>query len=219
MNIDFKKGLVLGNNELVLSYLSVLFKECFGDIEMIQVASLREACCVLDSYKPDVALIDMSEPEAPGIDVLDRLGLDAPGCISVVFSSHDHDEYVFSAFRAGAQGYLLKDQGHDSLIKSLNMIKKGHVALAPTVTEKVISSFSRRASQRNNSVQLDVLTARERQILSRIGTGDTIRQIAEEINISHHTVHTYVKSIYKKLDISSRAQAAQKAVQLGLLEN
>lgn len=213
MNKEIKSALILEDNQVVMTYLNSILEECFSDIEIRQASSLKEAHRILDDFEPELALIDMHLPDGSGVDLLKQLEQSAPGCVSIVITAHDHDEYLFSALQAGAQGYLLKDQGRESMVRALQSIEKGHVPLSPSVTTKIIGSFSKATSSHE---ELSLLTQRETEVLMLLARGLTARQIADEINLSYHTINSHIKNIYAKLEISSRAEAVQKAALLGL---
>jgi DNA-binding NarL/FixJ family response regulator len=131
-----------------------------------------------------------------------------------VLTSFDDDEYLFSALKAGANGYLLKDQNEDELISMLEGILSGKPALSPLVAIKLMQQFQKQ-DQASKSALLE-LTPREHEALTMIAKGFSVKESAKLMNISHHTVSGYIKEIYRKLHVNSRAEAAAFATRLGI---
>lgn len=214
MNKEIKSALVLEDNELVMTYLCDILQECFNPVDLHQASTLKDAQLALTGCYPDLALIDMHLPDGSGVEILKQLESTAPDCVSVVITAHDMDEYLFSALQAGAQGYLLKSQKRTAMVSALQSIRQGHVPLSPSVTTRIIGSFARNVS---DTGELSLLSTREIEVLTLIAQGNTAKQIAEKVSLSYHTINSHIKNIYNKLEISCRAEAVQKAAQLGLM--
>lgn len=187
----------------------------FPGIECTCEADVRGALARLDTCFR-LALIDLSLPDGSGIEVIERLTAQRPGCTIVVATIFDDDEHLFSALRAGAQGYLLKDELPEVLARQLRGIRDGQPPLSSSVARRILQHFHRPHPPAEGNAQT-ALTAREREILSQLARGLSIAAIGQMLGISHHTVGDHVKNIYRKLNISSRAEAALKAKTLGLL--
>ena len=127
----------------------------------------------------------------------------------------DDDEHLFPALRAGAHGYLLKDETPELLIQQLQRISAGHPPLSPSVARRMLTHF--RLIQETVKMDTTALTPRERQVLVQLAQGIGISSIAHDLSISRHTVGDHVKNIYRKLNISSRAEAALRAQNMGLV--
>jgi DNA-binding NarL/FixJ family response regulator len=162
---------------------------------------------------PDIALIDLGLPDGSGIDLIAALKAAHPECLAVVASTFTDDAHVFPALRAGADGYLTKDGEPERLAETLTRIQQGDPPISPAIARRMLSFFQ--------PVEPDVqpLTPRERDVLQLIGKGYTNAEVAGLLTISPNTAAGYVKDIYRKLGIRSRAEAATKAVELGLLSH
>lgn len=128
---------------------------------------------------------------------------------------YDDDQHLFEAIAAGAQGYLLKDQHEDTLVRYLHRIDAGEPPLSPSVALRIMAHFARRPPE--SSAETVALTPREREVLALIGKGLRIPEAARVLGLTSHTVAGYVKSVYRKLNVSSRAEAAIEAVRRGIV--
>jgi DNA-binding NarL/FixJ family response regulator len=137
----------------------------------------------------------------------------------VVATIFDDDAHLFPALRAGAQGYLLKDQPPEQLVKQLRGISEGHPPLSPSIARRLLEHFH--VAQQLPASVFDAeclqLSPREREVLVHLARGISIADIGVEMAISRHTVSDHVKNIYRKLNISSRAEAALQAKNMGLV--
>ena len=218
-----RTGIILEDNPDAQQYLYEVLANSFSKIDISVASCLEEANLLLEKIKPDIALVDLNLPDGSGVELLERLSRERSGCISVVTTIYDDDNHLFSALRAGAQGYLLKEQRKDVLIASLQGILQDKPALTPKIALKILSHFSRVEENRSEKSTLamdsaEFLSKREKQVLKMIANGYSVKHASSELNISHHTVASHIKNIYSKLNISSRAEATQKAVQLGLTD-
>ncbi len=187
----------------------------FPGIVCVCVAEVRPALALLGTPFR-LALVDLSLPDGTGLDVLRQLVPRQPECTVVVATIHDDDEHVFSALRAGAHGYLHKDEPPDRLVAQLQGIREGRPPLSPAIARRILGYFHQPQPVPAAEPTID-LTPREREVLSLLGRGLSIAVIARELAISPYTVGDHVKNIYRKLDITSRAEAALQARDLGLL--
>ena len=167
----------------------------------------------------DLALVDLGLPDGSGLDVIRALRQCQPAAEIAVLSVHDDDEHLFAALAAGAQGYLLKEQPAEMLALQLSLWRQGQPPLSPRMARRLLAYFEARpvrpvpAAARAED---EVLTPRETEVLACIGRGLRVRETAAALGIAPSTVMTYVKSIYGKLDIRSRAEAALEASRRGL---
>lgn len=183
----------------------------------VHVAQLvREAIQILNDNSIDLALVDLGLPDASGLEILRWLRQRQPQAICVVASVFDDDEHLFAALRLGAQGYLLKDQAQDTLAESLHAVLAGQPALSPGIARRVLLHFSSGEPPPVPEAPKQ-LTSRERDVLQLVGKGCTVPETARMLGISAHTAHGYVKDLYRKLAVSSRAEAAVAASRLGLV--
>jgi DNA-binding NarL/FixJ family response regulator len=166
----------------------------------------------------DIALIDLGLPDGRGVDVVTRLRDMQPEAQSVVVTIHDDDEHLFPALQAGAYGYILKEQPRELIAEQLQRISQGEPPLSPSIARRVIAHFTAAAQSlaRKSTVPSAHLTDRETEVLLRVGKGFTLPEIATQLGLSRHTIADYVKQIYRKLNVSSRAEAALEAQRMGL---
>ena len=170
---------------------------------------------LVERLEVDLALVDLALPDGNGMDIVAALAQKNPSCMIVVATIFDDDAHLFPALRAGAQGYLLKEQPRELLVRQLRGIADGQPPLSPAIARRLLRHFQPLPDASNGeAIQL---TPREREVLSLLARGIRIVEIAQTIGISRHTVGDYVKNIYRKLKISSRAEAALQAKSLGLV--
>jgi DNA-binding NarL/FixJ family response regulator len=169
----------------------------------------------------DLALIDLGLPDGSGIDVVGALHRHQPQAMPVVVTIYDDDDHLFPALQAGAFGYLLKEQPQDALVAQLLRMTQGEPPLSPPIARRVLSHFAG-ASQRRvelvRGLEEEVaLTDRETEVLQRVAKGYTLPEIALQFGLSKHTIADYIKQVYRKLNVSSRAEAALEAARRGLV--
>jgi DNA-binding NarL/FixJ family response regulator len=189
-------------------------------MEVTAVATLREAGAWLKSYEDNggagltLALIDLGLPDGSGIELVRRLAERHPSVLPVVATIYDDDAHLFEAIAAGAQGYLLKDEEADQLVSFLKRIERGEPPLSPSIAHRMLAYFRGASPPRKDKAGL---TARETETLSLIAKGMTIAEAAARMGLKPQTVASYVKLIYEKLSVSSRAEATLEAVRRGLV--
>lgn len=205
-------GLIVEDLPDARDWLIAAMGEAFPGIEIDTAASLADARKRLADRLPQVALIDIGLPDGSGIDLIDELNRQHPDVLSVVTSVFDDDTHLFAALGAGASGYLLKDQSREDLMGLLQRIVDGQPPLSPAIARRLLGFFGPREDR-----EAARLTARERDVLGLIAKGYTTAKVAEFLNITRNTASGYVKLIYRKLNISSRAEAALEASRRGIV--
>ena len=205
-------GLIVEDLPDARDWLIAAMGEAFSGIQIDTAASLADARSRLSSRLPQVALIDIGLPDGSGIDLIDELNRQHPDVLSVVTSVFDDDTHLFAALGAGASGYLLKDQSREDLTGMLQRIAEGQPPLSPAIARRLLGFFGPREDR-----DATRLTARERDVLGLIAKGYTTAKVAEFLNITRNTASGYVKQIYSKLNISSRAEAALEASRRGIV--
>jgi DNA-binding NarL/FixJ family response regulator len=190
--------------------------QVFPTAEISECARVHDALGMVSAVKFDLALIDLGLPDGSGVDVVSALRESQPDAQSVVVTIHDDDEHLFPALQAGAFGYLLKEQARELLTEQLQRISQGEPPLSPSIARRVISYFANQAKPQASLMPHVQLTERETEVLLRVAKGFTLPEIGVQLNLSRHTIADYVKQIYRKLNVSSRAEAALEAQRLGL---
>jgi DNA-binding NarL/FixJ family response regulator len=200
------------------AWLKVQAAQVFPDAVFFDAARVHEGLALIDKVHFDVGLIDLGLPDGSGVDVVAALHVAQPEAQAVVVTIHDDDDHLFPALQAGAFGYLLKDQTAPVIVDQLRRMTQGEPPLSPAIARRVMAHFASRSSQRQSpkNVPHVVLTDRENEVLLRVAKGYTLPEIAVQLNLSRHTISDYVKQIYRKLNVSSRAEAALEAQRLGL---
>jgi DNA-binding NarL/FixJ family response regulator len=167
--------------------------------------------------EPDVALMDIRMPELDGIRATERIT--AAGCTTrvLVLTTFDLDEYVFGALRAGASGFLLKDVPPEDLHAAIRVVAAGDALLAPNVTRRLVAAFVGGATAVPGAGELDVLTARERQVLGLVAEGLTNAEIGERLFITPGTAKVHVARLLYKLGARDRVQLVIIAHRAGLV--
>jgi DNA-binding NarL/FixJ family response regulator len=190
----------------------------FPGIRVCCVADVASALKMIQQFQFDLALIDLSLPDGNGTTVIEAMASRFPDSVIVVATIFDDDEHLFPALRAGAHGYLLKDQAPEQLVKQLYGITEGHPPLSPSVARRLLDHFRIEQETSMSTITEDnLLTPREREVLVQLTRGISIVDIGEVMSISRHTVSDHVKNIYRKLNISSRAEATMQARNMGLV--
>ncbi|WP_130443759.1 response regulator transcription factor [Kribbella rubisoli] len=186
------------------------------DIEVVAQAvdgadAVRQAAAILDLA---VVLMDVRMPVMDGIEATRRL---AGGPRVLILTTFDLDEYVYDALRAGASGFLLKRSSRDELINAVRVIAGGDALLAPPVTRRLIDRFADSGPAPAVAATLDVLTAREREVLELVAKGNSNAEVADELQLTEHTVKTHVSRILAKCNLRDRVQAVILAYEAGLV--
>lgn len=172
----------------------------------------REALEVVRQKKPDVVLLDVNMPVIGGVETVEALKAgEEVGILMLTISKHDED--LFGAIAAGADGYLLKSAEPDELRQAILLVSEGKSVLSPDVTRRVLQMVGSGKDMYSEAG----LSKREREVLDCLARGMTTAQVAKELFISENTVKTHVRHILDKLEASNRAEAVSKAIQIGLI--
>ncbi|MEP7283532.1 MAG: response regulator transcription factor EmbR [Rubrivivax sp.] len=202
----------------IRSWLRSLVLQVFPGSQVSESARVHDALSLVSALKFDLALIDLGLPDGSGVDVVTRLREQQPEAQSVVVTIHDDDEHLFPALQAGAFGYILKEQPREMITEQLQRISQGEPPLSPSIARRVMAHFRAKNKPQNdpNALPMVSLTERESEVLLRVAKGYTLPEIGVQLGLSRHTIADYVKQIYRKLNVSSRAEAALEAQRLGL---
>lgn len=216
------RALVVEDLTPVRRGLQQLLEVAFPGVVVDAVGSLGQALTYLSHAAPyEVALVDLGLPDGNGLDLLAELRRRHPTTAAIVMTIYDDDERLFSALSLGAQGYLLKDQPSEALIHQLIGLRAGLPPLAPRVTRRILEHLRSPAPTtpvtRPRRDSEPPLTPRETEVLSLIGRGLQRGEVAHLLGLSENTIAKFIKDIYRKLHISSRAEAALEADRRGLL--
>jgi len=239
------KVLIVEDNPVARSFLTRVVRESFSDALVIteagdletarrQIGPHREGVQAADPFK--LILVDLELPDGNGMELLAELGqYPATKIVTTLYSDDDH---LFPALQCGADGYLLKEDRFEVLVEELQKIVRGQPPLSPAIARRLLTHFrhgspggdsgfaplpsgfqSSRPMPLGKGAPLDHerLTPRESEVLTYLSKGFTIKEIASLMGIKWFTVNDHIKSIYKKLNVSSRAEAAVLASKQGLV--
>lgn len=218
-----KQILLLEDLPEIRAWLRALVLQVFPGSTVVEAARVHDALQQVSAQRFDLAMVDLGLPDGSGVKVVQALREHQPDAQSVVVTIHDDDDHLFPALQAGAYGYLLKEQPREQLMEHLQRISQGEPPLSPSIARRMISYFSAQAAKPvpqqpmvDTLVPNVQLTEREREVLLRVAKGFTLPEIGVQLGLSRHTIADYVKQIYRKLNVSSRAEVALEAQRLGL---
>jgi len=213
-----KNVLLLEDLPEIRAWVKALVLQVFPQAQISEAARVHDALALVSAVKFDLALVDLGLPDGSGVEVVAALREAQPDVQSVVVTIHDDDEHLFPALQAGAFGYVLKEQPREYFAEQLNRISQGEPPLSPSIARRVIAYFAAQARPQANAMPKVQLTDRESEVLLRVAKGYTLPEIGVQLKLSRHTIADYVKQIYRKLNVSSRAEVALEAQRLGLFE-
>jgi len=172
-----------------------------------EAADAPEAVQKSLQLEPDVIILDIRLGGTSGIDACREITSRQPNTKVIMLTSYAEDEMLFAAIRAGAAGYVLKQGGGQDVVRAIEMAGEGKALLDPSVTAHVLAAV-RRAADAQDATAFADLSGQERRVLSLITVGETNREIAQQLHLGEGTVRNYVSSIFVKLGVSNRAEAA-----------
>ena len=188
-------------------------RQAFPDAVIRCVATLADSLLSLQEQTPDLALVDLGLPDGSGNEFIATASAKHPQTVNVVTTVFGDDQHLFAALRAGAQGYVLKDRSRENLAEMLLGIIHGRPPLSPAIARRLLTHFHMPKSDDTAN-----LTAREREVLTLLAKGLTVNEVAALLEITSNTTAGYVKNVYRKLNVSSRAEATLEAARQGLID-
>jgi len=212
--ILMKSALILEDIRKMQDWHAAVLRDIYPGIVCHQAGTVHEAMQLAASQRYDIALIDLGLPDGSGLRVIRYLRQMQEQAICIVITIYDDDDHLFPALKAGARGYLLKDEEREQFISRLINIANGEPPLSPAISRKLLSHFACQSVQGPDAA----LTPREQEVLVLISKGLTLPKVAGLLDISRNTAAGYVKAIYRKLNISSRAEAVMEASRIGLIK-
>jgi DNA-binding NarL/FixJ family response regulator len=214
----FTRALVLDDLAASRDWLAQSLRLAFPAIEVDFAANLREAERLIEP-PPPLALIDLGLPDGSGVQLIEKLQKLGADTLCIVATVFDDDAHLFPALRAGAQGYLLKDQPPAAIADMLRGIADGQPPLSPSIARRLLRHFQPLSVAAAPPPDAPHLTPRETEVLRLTAKGLTLGEVADALGLSRHTVSGYLKDIYRKLSVSSRAEATLEAARLGLVRS
>lgn len=204
---------IIDDHELVRRGLKDLI-ESDPELQVIaQAANVYEGFNVVKSHQPDVAIVDVRMPDGNGVELCREILSHVEGVKVIMLTSYADDEALLGAILAGASGYVLKDIKGEILLKSIHKVGQGESILDKEAADRVRARLRKSGSA---AAEIEDLSEQELKIISYIGDGLTNRQISEQMFIAEKTVKNYVSSLFSKLGLENRTQAATLATRVGL---
>ena len=209
--------LLADDHNLLREGLKLLLERQSGFEVVAEANDGREALRLAEDHKPDVAIMDIAMPVLNGIEATKQI-VDKCVRTGVIMLSMHHDEsYIVRALNAGARGYLLKDSLKADLIAAVNAVSQGHSYFSLKIRALLQEDYFREMTDRQKSDSLELLTAREMEILQLIAEGRGNKEIANLLNLSFHTVETHRAHILQKLNLHTVADLILYAVRKGMI--
>lgn len=196
-------------------WLADIVRSALGGADVNGVGTLAQAYDQLRDVTPTLALVDLSLPDGGGFELLRALRAECRETWCVVSTILDDDEHLFEALRSGASGYLLKDQSGADLTESLKGILAGRPPLSPVILRRILRYFHSPGPAER--AMRAYLSEREQEVLVLLAKGLGRSEIAGLLGVSDNTVASHIKAVYRKLNVSGRAEATMEAVRLGLV--
>jgi DNA-binding NarL/FixJ family response regulator len=189
------------------------------DIEVAgEAADGAEAIALVGEHDPDVVLMDVRMPNVDGIEATRQIVASGSPARIIILTTHDVDEYVFAALRAGASGFLLKDVRPPDLVEAIRVVARGDALLAASVTRRLLDRFAAvLPDDAAKPADLDELTERELEVLRLVALALSNAEIAARLVLTEATVKTHVSAVLRKLDLRDRVQAVVFAYDVGLV--
>ncbi len=205
--------MVADDQDIVRTGLRMILQAQPGIEVVAEASNGREAVALARQLRPDVCLMDIRMPEMDGIEATRQLaGPDVADPLAiVVITTFDLDEYVHGALKAGARGFLLKDAGPALLMQAIHAAANGDALIAPSITARLLATFSASATREPPAPPIEALTAREEEVLLTVARGRTNAEIADELYMSLSTVKTHLGSVMSKIGARNRVEVAMWA--------
>ena len=190
------------------------------DFDVVGTASDgKDAIDVVDREQPDIVLIDLSMPRTDGAQAIRVIKRKQPGTRVLVLTFHKEDAHIHVALQAGADGFVLKDEGRDELLTALRVVAGGRNYLSPAICDRVMSGYLRAFEPVDSPgvTSWDALTAREQQVLKLVAEGYKTREIATYLSLSAKTVEKHRRNMMRKLDLNGVSAVTAYAIENGVL--
>jgi two-component system nitrate/nitrite response regulator NarL len=208
--------LIADDHAIVREGIRHVFRQAAGFEVVAEAASGDQALALAHKHEPDVAVLDITMPEMTGLQVAAKLHEELPAVRVVILSMHDNPEYVLEAVRAGAHAYLLKDLAATELRAAVEAVHAGESYYSREIAAMLTTAVRGELEEAQRGQALDSLTGRERDVLLGIVQGETNKEIAARLGISHRTVETHRESLMRKLRIRTVAGLTKFALEAGL---
>ena len=197
-------------------YAAMLANDASFEV-VASVATGGEGLAMLDLRKPDILLVDLGLPDVSGIEVIRHASQTLPKCECMVVTVFGDEEHVLASIEAGAAGYLLKDASEESFLSGIRELMNGGSPISPIIARQLLKRLQP-PSPIPGEAPLEPLSEREMRVLDLLARGFSYAECASMLSVSSHTIGTFVKRIYRKLEVNSRAEAVFEASSRGILD-
>lgn len=215
MSVEFGDALIVEDNPDTREWLVTCVNIAFPGLEITTAGDVAGAEALIAAHTFDLALIDLGLPDGNGMELIRTLTRIIHPCYIVVATIYDDDRNLFSALKAGARGYILKDQDRERIVSYLKGIKKNRPAISAASSQRLIEHFN----SQGDALGSAGLTPRETEVLCCIGKGYSVEDTAAMLRLSPDTIKGYVKSIYAKLGVNNRSEVTLEAIRLGIIDS
>lgn len=209
--------LVVEDDPSTREYFAEALRGESGDFAVTTAGTLATASAQLQAQLPDVLLVDLGLPDGSGLELVRAARKISPGTLALVITVFGDEASVIGAIEAGAQGYLLKSEAPADLRETVRQVLAGGAPISPGIASHLLRRFQNTDADEGQGKSLH-LTSREREVLELMVQGVAYKEAAETLGITRNTVVSYVKKIYRKLEVSSRGEAVFQALSQGLVK-
>lgn len=219
--------LVVEDEDIIqLRLKHILFELGYREEQLLFAKSVQDAFYMVEHNDISLALIDLGLPDGSGLEIIEKIRALDNHTLMLVISAWSTQESLFSAIKAGATGYVLKERDDAEVMISIRSILRGGAPIDPFIAQEILKQISvmpaslemtKAANDKNADTEQNLLTSRESEILSWVAHGLSNREIAEKLFVSRYTVESHIKHIYRKLSVGKRTKAVSAARSLGIL--
>ena len=215
--------LVVEDEEIIQLRLRQILTELgYKHDELLFAKNVKESIEIIDTHPISLALVDLGLPDGNGVEIIEKIRSLEGNTMILVISAWSTQESLFSAIKAGATGYVLKERDDAEVLLSIRSILRGGAPIDPFIAREILKQISEteEAAPEQEVVEgaeISILTNREKEILCLVAQGLSNREIAEQLFVSRYTVESHIKHIYRKLSVTKRTKAVSTARSMGIL--
>lgn len=209
------KIIITEDNSTIRDGLALLINATDGMECIAAFSSCEDMLEGINKFNPDIFLQDIELPGMSGIEGVKKVKEKIPDAVILMLTVFENEEFIFSALKAGASGYLLKKTAPAQLIEAIKDVYSGGSPMSSDIARKVVSFFQQKPQQ--NLDNLELLSDREKEILASLSDGNSYKIIADKLFISIDTVRSHIRNIYKKLHVHNQSEAVSKAIKKGII--
>ncbi|MCP4713870.1 MAG: response regulator transcription factor [Deltaproteobacteria bacterium] len=211
------KVIVADDHSIIREGIKTVIERRTKDIKVVGEAANGQAVLTLaQEVHADVFILDISMPLLNGIETTRRMVKQYPACHVIILSMHNDSSFVENALRAGAKGYLLKEDASEEVISAIRQVMRGRYFLSPNISEYVVSGYLDHVRNRRPKNEAE-LSSREKEILQLIAEGHSNKDVANQLDLSANTVQTHRKNIMRKLDVHHQADLIRYALKESII--